>query len=157
MQDEFEQTVSKLTSTVNTVNNLYLNKTKALNQKIEQQNAEIKRLELKCANFTATIQQQEETILNLQSSNDNLKVQLQEKESLLENLNTSDANVESEVLYEEEVGSEVCEEETAYDKRMSSLSYSYGSPPFPQIHRKRSYTDVPDQVAVIHKVTSLFY
>ena len=146
LQDEFEQAVSKLTSTVN---NLYSNKTKALKQKIEQQKAEIKRLELNCTNFTATIQQLEETILNLKSSNDSLKVQLQDKESLLENLNTSDANFESKVSFEEEVRSEVCEEETTYDKRISSLSFSYSSPPSPQMHRKRRYTDLPNQVAVI--------
>ena len=153
LQDEFEQAVSKLT---NTVNSLYLNKTKALKQKIEQQNAEIKKLELNCTNFTATIQQLEETVLNLKSSNDNLKVQLQEKESLLENLNTSGVNFESEVSFEEEASSEVCEKETAYDKKISSLSYSYGSPPASQIHQKEGYTDLPNQVAVIHTVTMQF-
>ena len=111
---------------------MYLSETKVLNDKIKQQNAEIERLELKCTDYVKIIQQMEET-------NEALKQQLQEKETMLESLNNS-GDFESDVL-SEEVSCESCEEETSSHERVSS-----SSSPASQLHAKRSYSELSNQV-----------
>lgn len=134
---------------------MHLNETKTLKQKIEQQNAEVKRLELNCTNNATTIQQLEETISilkksneDLKQSNEDLKVQLQTKETLLENLNKSTADLEFEVSFEE-TSFDSCEEETTCNKRVSGRLHSYSSSPTSQTHRNRSCSELPNQVVLI--------
>lgn len=130
---------------------MHLNETKSLKQKIEQQNAEIKKLQSHCTDYVATIQQLEETISalknnneTLKNNNETLKTQLQEKEELLETLNSSSVTCESEISIE----NISFEEETTYDEGASSMSYNYSSPSdsATQGHRKRSYSELPNQV-----------
>ena len=135
LQNDFEKVVSQFSSKIN---NLYLNETKVLKQKIKQQNVEIEKLELKCTDYIKTVQQLEET-------NEALKKQLQEKDTLLESLNNSADNFESDVLFEE-VSFKSCEEETSSNERVSSSSYGYSSSPTSQIRAKRSYSEIPNQV-----------
>ena len=119
---------------------MHLNETKALKQQIEQQNAEIKKLQ---SSYATTIQQLEETISALKNDNENLRAQLQEKEELFETLNSS-------VTFESELSLENIsfEEETTYDEGASRMSYNYSSPPdsATQAQRKRSYSESPNQV-----------
>ena len=147
MQNDFEKTVAHFTATINT---LYLNETKLLKQKIEEQDTEIRKLQLTCSNYATTVQQMKESISTLQNSNDDLKKQLQDKEELLDSLNRSYATVdfESEVSLEE-MSFETCEEETTYNKRISSLSYSFSTSSNPPTSRKRSYTE--------SEVTSMYH
>ena len=139
---------------------MHLNETKALKQKIEQQNAEIKKLQSNCTEYTTSIKKLEETISTLQDSNEGLKAQLEEKEALLEVLNNSSVTFESEVSLEN-VSFGSCEEETAYNKRVSIMSYSYSSSPdsATQTQRKRSFSELPNQVILIimtwHEKTEL--
>ena len=127
---------------------MHLNETKALKQKIEQQNAEIKKLQSNCTEYTTSTKKLEETISTLQNSNEGLKAQLEEEEALVEILNNSSVTLESEVSLEN-VSFGSCEEETVeettYNRRVSSMSYSYSSSTdsATQAQRKRSYTELP--------------
>ena len=135
---------------------MHFNETKALKQKIEEQNAEINKLQLNCTDYATTIQRLEETVSALQNSNENLKAQLQEKEMLLETLNSS-VTFESEVSLEN-VSFGSCEEETTYGKRVSSQSYNYSDSldSATLAHQKRSYSGLPNQVTMVHCIARKF-
>ena len=122
---------------------MHLNETKSLKQKIEQQNAEIKKLQSHCINYAATIQQLEETISALKNNNETLRTQLQEKEELLETL-------KSPSVTEVSIDFESCEEETTHEILISTQSCSYSSPPDSALHKpvKRTYSELPNQVCV---------
>ena len=109
-------------------------------------------MHLNCTHYATTIQHLEETVSALQNSNENLKAQLQEKETLLETLNSS-VTFESEVSLEN-VSFGSCEEETTYDKRVSSQSYSYSSSldSATPAHKKRSYSELPNQVSYVFDI-----
>lgn len=141
LQNDFESNVDAFASTIKS---LYLNETKALKQKVQQQNAEIKKLQLTCSDHATNIQQLKEIVSTLQKSNEDLKAQLQDKETFLENLNSA-IDLKSEVLIEEE-SFESCEEKITYDKRISSLSYSFSHSPAPKMHQKRSNSELPNKV-----------
>ena len=147
---------------------MHLNETKALKQKVEQQNSEIKKLQSKCTEL-------EKTISTLQNSNEGLKAQLEEEEALVEILNNSSVTHESEVSLEN-VSFGSCEEEnieeTTYDKRGSSKSYSYSSSieettydkrgtkkPYShsatQAQQKVRYIELPNQVSLKCEKTGL--
>ena len=133
MQNEFEKVISQFSSKIN---NLYLSETKVLKQKIKLQNAEIKRLELKCANYVKTMQELEE-------ANEALKEQLQKKETLLESLNDSAGDIESDML-SEEVSFKSCEEETSSNEKDSS--------PTSQTREKRSYSESSSPSSIENKM-----
>ena len=124
---------------------MYLNETKVLKQRVQQQDTEIKELQLTCNNHAATIQQLKETVSILQKSNEDLKAQLQDKEIVLENLNSAiDLKSDSEASLEEEnFGS--CEKETTY-QRIGNLSYSFSHSSTPKMRQKRSNTELPNKV-----------
>ena len=119
---------------------MHLNETKSLKQKIEQQNAEIKKLQSHCTDYVATIQQLEETISALKNNNETLRTQLQEKEETLKSPSVTEVSIDFES----------CEEETTHEKLISSQSCSYSSPPDSALHKpvKRSYSELPNQVCV---------
>ena len=141
LQNEFEKMLSEYSSKISS---FHFNETRSLNQKLEQQSAEITKLQLTCTEYTANIEQLNNTITTLQNSNKELKAQLQEKERLLEDLNS--CSTESE---EEEVTFESCEQETTNNKRISSQSFSYYSSTASHVHQKRRHSELPNQVAII--------
>lgn len=148
LQNEFHQVVTDFTTTINS---LYLSETKKLKEKIEEQDGEIKNLQLTCSDHAAIIQQLKDTISALQSSNDDLNTQLQDKEKLLERFNSnSTVDFESDVSLEE-ISFETCEEEASCNKRASSLSYSFSSSsiPLPEASQKR-YSDIPNKVLLCY-------
>ena len=122
MQNEFENNVDAFASTIKS---LYFNETKRLTQKIQQQDAEIKELQLTCSNHTTTIQQLNESISTLQKSNEDLKAQLQEKEVLLEKSNSA-VDLKFEVSLEGE-SLESCEKKITYNKTSSPVSKTNNS------------------------------
>ena len=134
---------------------MHFTETKTLKQKIEQQNAEIKNLRSNCINYTATIQQLEETISALKNSNENLRAQLQEKEEMLETLNSPFVASESEVSIDFGSYDGSYEEESTYDRKVSSQSYSYSTPPDSAIHKpvKRCYSELPNRVSYVLRET----
>ena len=147
LQNEIEKVTSKFT---NTITILYLNETKALREKIEQQNNEIKKLQSTCDDYATTVQQLKETISSLESNNKELTSQLQEKGALLESFDNFMVDIESDQEVSlEEVSFESCEDEPTYSKRqlVSSSSYSYYSSPALQT---RSNSELLDQVVYIH-------
>ena len=154
LQKEFEKLLNEYTCKISS---FHFNETRLLNQKLEKQSAEIKEFQLTCAEHMATIQQLNETISTLMNSNEELKAELLQKERLLEDFNSySTTDSESE---EEEVSLESYEQETAYNKRVSSQSFSYSSSPAPNIHvhQKRCHSELPIQVTVIvHKASGHF-
>lgn len=149
-QNDFEKMLSACTSKISS---FHFNETKLLNQKLEQerlkleqQSAEIEKLQSTCAEHTATIQQLNETITILQNSNEDLKLQLQEKENF---------EFESE---EEEVIFESCKEETTNNKIVSSLPHSFTSSPVLHVREKRCHSDLANQVTwIVHEALKSFH
>ena len=131
------------------ISSFHFNETRLLNQKLEQQNAEIKRFQLTCTEYTANIEQLNKTITALQNSNKELKAQLQEKERLLEDLNSCFTTVTDTESEEEEVTFESCEQETANNKRLSIQSFSYFSSPASHVDQNRRHSELPNQVTII--------
>ena len=127
-----------------------------MEQKLEQQNAEIKRLQVCCTKYTKSIQQQKQnishlqdrnedlkqTISDLQDSNESLRMQLQERESISETF-------ESDALEDDSYTS--CVEETfAHNNRVGSLSSIYSSSPNTQTRQKRCHSDLKNQVSLMY-------
>ena len=145
------------------ISSFHFYETKLLNQKLEQerlkleqQSAEIEKLQLTCAEHITTIRQLNETIATLQDSNEDLKSQLKEKENLLESLNSSSTfEFESE---EEEVTFESCEEETTNNKIVSTLPHSFTSSPVLHVREKRCHSELTNKVIwIIHEAPKSFH
>ena len=148
MQKEFEKVVSEFASTIKS---LHLSETKILEQKLEQQNTEIKKLQTCCADYDTTVEQQKQTISHLwdinedfkktiselEDDNEALRAQLQERESMSDTFESL-----------QDVSCTSCEEETtfAHDSRVGSLPSSYSSTPNKQILEKRCNSDLINQV-----------
>ena len=131
MQEEFGKVESQFSSRIN---NLYLSERTVLNEKIKQQNAEIKRLELKCTDYVKKIQQMEET-------NEALRQLPEEKEITFESSNNSgDFDFLSQ-----ELSCESSDEETSSNDRVSSSLFS-ASRFHARSWSKRSYSEIPYQV-----------
>ena len=100
-------------------------------------------MQLVCTDHDKAMQELKETISVLQTSNEDLKKKLLEKEQSLEKLKNDS------VFEEEGENFEICEEETSYKESIICQSYSYSSTPDPQLHEKRSNSELPNQVSLI--------
>ena len=141
LQNGFEKIINEFTSTIS---KFHFHETKTLKQQIEQQNAEITKLQLTCTDYDTAMQELKESISVLKTSNEDLKRKLLQKEQLLEKLRYNS------VFEEEGENFEICEEETSYnEKRIGYQSFSYSSTPDPQLREKRKYSEVPNQVYLI--------
>ena len=146
IQNEFEKIVNGFASTIK---GFYLSETKILQQKLEQQNAEIKRLQTE---YNETEQQQKQTISHLWDKNEDLKKTISDLEDSNEALRTKLQERESMSDTAEDVSYTSCEEETtfAHNSGGGSLQSGYSSTPNSQIHEKRHHFDLVNQVSLIY-------